>query len=385
MNRHRNFLLAPVLAVLLLGLTAPAEAQDKAATPPPQPDGFTVGGFTFKLGGRIKLDVIRDFKPIGNEDSFVTQTIPVDDSEGTNSNVHAKESRLNLDVRGQYEGREVRMFVEGDFYGTSSAFRLRHAYGSYGGLTAGQTWSTFMDEDNLPGTIDFESPTAFASIRQAQVRWTQKIASAVTWYASVEDNKSSIVVPTGVPGKAEYPMPDLVTKFRWDGGGGHVSASAFLGAARFRPTEGESDTVQLWGSMVSAKFTTVGRDNIYGVFSFGEGIGRYRGGTTAIPDADGKLHPVGVNAFMGGYEHYWTDRLSSNAVYSDGEAWDESFYTESISKQLTYAAFNVIYWFIPGRAWTGVEYLYGRREVFGPEGLDGTAHRVQYAVRFNLP
>ena len=69
------------------------------------------------------------------------------------------------------------MFVETDFYGTSSALRLRHAYGSFGGLLAGQTWSTFVDEDNMPSTIDFEAPMAFASIRQAQVRWTQKIAS----------------------------------------------------------------------------------------------------------------------------------------------------------------------------------------------------------------
>jgi hypothetical protein len=384
MHRHSAYLL-PAVAVLLLGLASPAAAQDKTATPPPQPDGFRVGGFTFRPGGRIKLDIIRDFRPIGNEDAFDTRTIPVDGSEGTNSNVHAKESRLNLDVRGQYEGREVRMFVEGDFYGTGSAFRLRHAYGSYGGLLAGQTWSTFVDEDNFPGTIDFESPTAFASIRQAQLRWTQKLAPAVTWYAAVEDNKSTIVPPDDRPGKAEYPMPDFVTKFRYDVPKGHVSAAAFLGAARFRPAEGDTDTVSLWGSMVSARFTTVGRDSIYGVFTFGEGIGRYRGGNAAIADDLGQLQPVGINAYMGGYEHYWTDRLSSNAVYSDGEGWDQAYYDESVNKQLTYAAVNVLYWFIPGRAWSGVEYLYGRREVYGSEGLDGTAHRVQFAVRFNLP
>ena len=121
-----------------------------------------MGAFTFKPGGRIKLDVIRDFKPIGSEDSFDTRTIPVDGSEGTNSNIHAKETRLNLDIRGMAEERELRMFLETDFYGTSSALRLRHAYGSWGGLLAGQTWSTFVDEDNMPRTIDFESPTAFA-------------------------------------------------------------------------------------------------------------------------------------------------------------------------------------------------------------------------------
>ncbi len=160
-----------VWAAVLLCAIGSANAQE------PKPDGFTVGGFVFKPGGRIKLDIIRDFDPISSEDSFDPRTIPVDGSEGGNSSIHARESRLFLDIRGPIEGQELRMYVETDFYGSSSALRLRHAYGSYGGLLAGQTWSTFVDDDNFPNTIDFESPMAFPSIRQAQVRWTQKLSA----------------------------------------------------------------------------------------------------------------------------------------------------------------------------------------------------------------
>jgi hypothetical protein len=344
-----------------------------------------MGAFVFKPGGRVKLDVIRDFKPIGSEDSFDTRAILVDGSDGTNSNIHAKETRLNLDIRGMAREQELRMFIETDFYGTSSALRLRHAYGSYGGLLAGQTWTTFMDDDNLPRTIDFESPTAFAQIRQAQARWTQKLGTVVTWSAAVEDNKSAIIVPANIPGKPEYPMPDLVTRFRFGVPSGHVTTSAFIGQARFRPTEGDTDSVTLWGSMASAKVTPFGRDSVYGVFTFGEGIGRYRGGTTAVPDENGRLHAVGGVAFMGGYEHFWKDRWSTNAVYSIADTSDEPFYTSAVNKKLTYGAVNLLYWFLDDRAWTGVEYLYGHREVFGDGDPSGDAHRVQYAVRFNLP
>jgi hypothetical protein len=344
-----------------------------------------MGDFVFKPGGRVKLDVIRDFQPIGSEDSFDTRTIRVDDSDGTNSNIHAKETRLNLDIRGMADGRELRMFIETDFYGSSSVLRLRHAYGNYGGLLAGQTWTTFMDDDNLPRTIDFESPTAFAQIRQAQARWTQKLGPAITWSSSVEDNKSSIVIPNGVAGKAEYPMPDVVTRFRFGLPRGHVTTSAFVGKARFRPTEGDADSVSLWGTMGSLKFTTIGRDTAYGVFTVGEGIGRYRGGTTAVPDDTGTLHAVGGTAFMGGYEHFWTERWSSNGVYSVADTYDQPYYNASINKRLTYSAINLLYWFLGDRAWTGVEYLYGHREVFGGGSDNGSAHRVQYAVRFNLP
>ena len=121
------------------------------------------------------------------------------------------------------------------------------------------------------------------------------------------------------------------------------------------------------------------------MFTIGEGIGRYRGGTTAIPDDTGALHAVGGSAFMGGYEHFWDERWSTNAVYSVTDTWDQDFYTTSVTKRLNYGAVNLLYWFLPGRAWTGVEYIYGKRKVFGPDEPFGTAHRVQFAVRFNLP
>jgi hypothetical protein len=366
------------------GADKPEQKEEQVPDKPPS-DGFRMGAFVFKPGGRVKLDVIRDFKPIGSEDTFDTRTIPVDGSEGTNSNVHAKETRLSLDIRGVADDRELRMFIETDFYGSSSVLRLRHAYGSYGGLLAGQTWSTFMDDDNLPRTIDFESPTAFAQVRQAQARWTQKLNTMITWSAAVEDNKSAITIPSLIPGKAEYPMPDLVTRFRFDLPGGHFTTAAFLGQASFRPANADPDTVTLWGTMGSAKFTTFGKDYIYGVFTVGEGIGRYRGGITAVPDDNGELQAVGGTAFMGGYEHFWNERWSTNGVFSVANTNDEPFYGPAVNRQLTYGAINLLYWFLGDRAWTGVEYIYGRREVFGGGEDNGTAHRVQYAVRFNLP
>ena len=346
-------------------------------------DGFKVGGFVFKPGGRIKLDIIRDFSAITSEDSFDTRTIAVDGSDGSNSNLHAKETRLSIDIRGPVEGKELKMYVETDFYGSSSVLRLRQAYGSYGGLLAGQAWSTFVDESNFPTTIDFEAPTAFPQVRQAQARWTSKLGAKGSWSVAVEDNKSSIQIPTAIEGKAEYPMPDLVTNFRYVASRWHGQASFFLGEARFRPKEGNNDDVTLWGGLLSAKTKTFGRDNVYGQYTFGDGVGRYRGGVTAVPDANNQLHAVGLNAFMGGYEHFWSSRYSSNLVYSVVTAPDKSFYPDTFNKRLDYGAVNLLYWFLPDRAWVGVEYLYGRREVMG--GDTGTAHRLQFAIRFNLP
>ena len=97
----------------------------------------------------------------------------------------------------------------------AAVLRLRHAYGSYGGLLAGQTWSTVVDENNMPGTIDFESPMAFPSIRQAQVRWTQKLGPSVSWSVAVEDNKSSITPPDDArQGRVSDAGPDHASPLR---------------------------------------------------------------------------------------------------------------------------------------------------------------------------
>ena len=188
-----------VAATVLLFAIGSADAQTPAAQP--EFDGFKIGSFTFKPGGRIKLDVIRDFDPITSEDSFDPRTIPVDGSEGTNSQLHARETRLTLDMRGPVEGSELRMYVETDFYGSGNVLRLRQAFGSYKGLMAGQAWSTFVDDANFPNTIDFESPMAFPSIRQAQARFTAKLGANASWSVAVEDNKSSITDTGGRPGQ----------------------------------------------------------------------------------------------------------------------------------------------------------------------------------------
>ena len=356
------------------------------AQPAKPPDGFKVGDFTFKPGGRIKLDVIRDFNPIGNEDSFVVQTIPIDGGKRTNSNLIAKETRLNIDIRGPAEGHELRMFIEGDFYGSGTTFRLRHAYGVWRGLLAGQTWSTFVDEDNLPRTIDFEAPTAFAQIRVAQLRYTKTFGSFI-WAAAVEDNKSAIIVPDNIPGQAEFPAPNFATRFRYTRSNGHIQASAFTGASRFRPSAPpqDPDTVALWGTALSINFTTWGRDTAYGVLTYGPGVGGYRSGITAVPDEIGRLQAVPVSAYMAGYEHFWAEKWSSNAVASSGFVPEEPFYTSDLNRQLDYLSANLLYWFLGDRAWMGVEFLYGKREVFGPGPNSAIAHRLQYGVRFNLP
>ncbi len=99
-------------------------------------------------------------------------------------------------------------------------------------------WSIFVDDNNFPNTIDFESPMAFPSIRQAQVRWTTKFGAGASWSMAVEDNKSTIDAETGGrarQGRVLDARPDHAIS-NSSGGAATRSSPAFsAGGASARP------------------------------------------------------------------------------------------------------------------------------------------------------
>lgn len=350
-------------------------------TAPGKGIAWKFGDTTVKFGGYVKVDLIHDFDAIGSTDTFDPRTIPTDGSDGRNTRMHARQSRLNLDVRMPSASDELRLFVEGDFFGDGNAFRLRHAYGAMGSLLAGQTWTSFMDEDGMPETLDFESPIGFPQTRQAQVRWTKKLDCGDSFAFSIEDPASKIVEPTTVPGESEEVLPDITANYIWKNSRGHVQFSAFGGMSSFQPDTGSNDSVLIWGLNLSTKIATWGDDNTILQFTYGDGVGRYRGGITAAPDANGDLEAVPTTAVMASYQHFWSKNYRSTAMYSwaSGDLPDGTPVTTP--ERLDYFAANLI-WQFDERAWTGVEYLYGSNETF--DDADGDASRVQFSVRFNL-
>ncbi len=141
-------------------LEARQSERDAVGGDEPTSQNVTVGDFpgslklpksdlSFKIGGYVKLDFIHDLDFIPSGDTFVQTQIPVDGTSDAQrsgeTRLTARQSRINLDVRAPTQLGQFRAFTEGDFFGSSSSFQLRHAFGELGHLLAGQTWSTFMD------------------------------------------------------------------------------------------------------------------------------------------------------------------------------------------------------------------------------------------------
>jgi len=383
-----------VSAALCSSLAAPqataqepaAPAQDLTVTSVPTAPGkgvaWKMGDTTLKVGGYVKLDLIHDFDAIDSTDSFDPRTIPTDDTDGANTRLHARQSRLNLELRGPSSTDPYRVFVEGDFFSTNNGFRLRHAYFEMGRVLGGQTWTTFMDEDGMPETLDFESPIGFPQIRQAQARYTKKLDNGDSYAFSIEDPASSVIAPAGDPGVSEELLPDLVARYIWKTGErGHVQASAFGGVSSFNPDDGTTENVPLWGLNLSTKLATFDQDSAILQLTYGDGVGRYRGGVTAAPDSGGNLEAVTTMALLASYEHHWSKEYRSTVMYSWAAGDLPSGAPATASEELQYAAANII-WQFSDRAWTGFEYLYGTNETF--DGSFGDAHRIQFSLKLSL-
>lgn len=392
---------ALVLACCLQAADSPprevAPQQPPPQTPPPPqapPDGGLLqkGSFpgsyllpgtevSVKVGGYIKVDVIHDFNAIADDDSFDPATIPTNGQKEQNTLIQAKQTRLNLDVRTPTELGPARLFLEVDFFTNDTTLRLRHAYATLGGLLVGQTWSTFMDEDAMPPTLDFEQPIAYATVRVPQVRWTQ-VLSDDTYVAFAIESPDSQIDTMPVAGTSDNPYPDLTTRFRWKFDGGHLQASAFMGWAEFRPDVGSKELALLWGFLVAGAIRTWDKDELQFQLAYGPGIGRYRSGVVAGPDANGNLQAIPALGVMVDYRHYWTPTWSTNAVYSIAHVSPSDGEGPTAVKDLQYAAINLVWDFL---SWAqgGVEYLYGTRE--DRDESRGHANRIMFSVKFLLP
>ena len=193
----------------------------------PEPDGFTVGSFVFKPGGRIKLDIIRDFDPITSEDSFDPRTIPIDGGEGGNSQVHAR--RRVCSSTSAVRSRAKSCGCMSRPTSTAAAMFFGCA------MRMGAGVACWRDRHGRPSwtTPTFPTPSTSSrrwlfhrSGRRRCVRRPSR-ATNTSWSVAVEDNKSAIQSPTGEPGKAEYPMPDVAGHFRFGGSRGHAFVSGF--------------------------------------------------------------------------------------------------------------------------------------------------------------
>jgi DcaP outer membrane protein len=348
-----------------------------------------------KIGGYFKTDFIYDLKPAGNTDSFIPSSFPIPQPiDVNNTTVSIRPTRLSLDFRVPYaKVGDVRFYLEGDLFGTNSTTpRLRHAYAQVNNFLIGQTFSNFMDPDAFPDTLDFQGPNGMVSIRNPQFRYGFALSHSTSLHISVEKPSSDVIFKTAqFSSQPEAPAPDGTIRLRTEFERGHFQvAGLFRSIGAFVTTfpNQKTDSVFGWGINASLGLKTIGRDNlIFGVAS-GHGISRYIQDTSGLgidaePASGVTTHlvatpAVGVEA---SYQHYWTKRVRSSAIYSYAAVDNTDLAAPTTYNHGTYTGANLI-WNPGGSLNLGAEFLYGW--TVEQNGQKASAPRIQFSAKYSF-
>ena len=391
-----------VALVLSTATAAPALAED--------------AGRDFEIYGFAQADFIQDFDGRLDpdwDDAFRPSKIGIDEQFGSDgqSSISVKQSRFG--VKGSMPtgegGTPLTFKFEFDLFGTGAdagqtTFRLRHAYGEWGPLLAGQTNTLFMDGDVFPNTIDYWGPAGMVFYRNVQIRYTPFKSENSHFSIAVErpgndidsGNLRLIEGFEDLQVQNDETLPDLTAQYRYGGDWGHVQVAGILRKVGFEVRETSADRWQSgsetgWGINVGSSINTIGSDKILLQFVYGEGIASYmndggmdlaptaRFDETAVTDVEAEAIPLtGVVAY---YDHYWTPKWSSSIGYSYTEVDNTNFQAADTFNKGEYASVNLLHF--PGEnLMLGGEFLYGRRT--NNDGADGDDMRFQFTVKYNF-
>lgn len=215
-----------------------AASRPDSAAGPTDPDlkGFLAIPGTdtvIRIGGYAKLDAIADSRAAGDEDQFIPSSMPVGGShrDVSNFNTHARQTRFSFEARRPTTHGNLRFYLENDFFGSSDgyAFRLRHAYGQLGNTYAGYGYSSFMDPDSLPDTLDFAGPGGAGYLLVAGIHHSFAMGRGNTLTVAAEDPETELAGASDERASVNR-LPDVTVTARMERDWGHLQPAQWHAA-----------------------------------------------------------------------------------------------------------------------------------------------------------
>lgn len=403
---------------------AQQQAAAAAAAAPAAPAGMMRSADNdFEVYGFAQADVIQDFKRVDPSWDATLRPSKIPTTEGQfgsdgQTAFSVRQSRLGVKGSGMLAGKPYEVKFEFDLYGVGgdagqTTFRLRHAYGKWGPLLAGQTNTLFMDGDLFPNVVDYWGPAGMVFVRNPQIRYT--FVDNGTWLAAVaiehpnddiDAGAIRLIDPElGTNLRGDESMPDFTAQIRYTDDWGHIQLSGLARRVGFDTVNTEDNEPKGgefgWGVMLGGVFKWDLATFRTGVV-YGNGIASYMndGGMDLAPRA--ALIPVpaifpppenpplnlllsaravpllGITAYV---DLQWTDTLSSSIGYSFTQVDNTNFQEGNAFHRGEYASANLLWSPVP-RILTGLEFLWGQRT--DNNGNKGDDLRLQFTVKVSF-
>jgi len=264
--------------------------------------------------------------------------------------------------------------------GYTNAFRprLRHAYISVGPWLFGQTWSTFMDADYGPETLDFNGPIASPFIRQAMIRYTFSAGDAGSFTVAAENGRSDAAGGTNYNTR-----PDLIARWDYSADWGGVNVRLLSNQYKVKNDAGVSASKAGNGFGISGMFKLSDNDALFAQYTDGTGLGRYMQtfNVGAVYDAtNNKILFEKGYGFVLGYQHKFADNLRTNISYNTQKTKEDAAIGFTSTGAYSGANKKLDIWFA-NVIWSplkdielGLEYAAGKRKTF--DNQEGNLSRI---------
>lgn len=344
------------------------------------PAGFRLPGTdtTLRAYGFVEAHGLHDFAQSGTPDVFTDLAYqPLDDAGGRKgrNQFTLETSRLGVEATTPTARGPLTVKVEGDLYGYAVDQRyrprLRHAYAEYAGWLVGKTWSTFMDVDDLPETVDFNGPVGAPFSRRWMVRYAWSDA-ATGWALALaaEDPRDQSGGASADPHR-----PQFVVRIDRSGERGAFNLRLLAHEKRSATTVRQGYGVAAGGrfkaserDLLMAQYTRVDGDidQLYGANGY------------AIDAATGAIAFDRGEGLVLGYTRTFSEQLRGSLVFGANRGTRAAL---ADNRRVAEGFANLV-WTPVRNVDLGVEYIHGRRRTF--DGAAGTLSRLDFMARLSF-
>lgn len=400
---YRTLLRRVVVACALLGIvTGTAAAQGAASqdtTLRLEIFGFAQGdiGFDFARMDPNWFDVVRPTKLPSTPDEF-----------GKNGHfwASARQTRFGVRAAKLTDYGDVKAVFDFDLFGVGidagqTTIRLRHAYGSFQHIYAGQLETPFMDLDVFPNILDYWGPSGMIFFRNVMLQYRP---------IETKDGRQQVQIALERPGASgdagdyagrielanvipHFPWPDISASYRYAWSRGHVKVAGIWREIRWDQVP--TDTFDLsghatgWGATLSGNFK-VYNDVLRWQAVYGEGIQNYFNDapvdigvvnqlTNLRTPITGEALPIFGAVLYD--DHAWNDHFSTAIGWSMTNIDNSDAQSANAFHNGQYASTNLL-WTPTSNFMMGGEVQYARRSNFTNDFTFNQV-KLQFSVKYS--
>ena len=356
--------------------------------------------FALGVGGYVNLRTSYDFKGAVDDIDFVPYKIPIYATYANRQRIMMDATTSRIFTKAVVNSPKlgpVLAYVDMDFRGGaqfSYAPRLRSAYVSLLGFTAGRDVTTFCDLQAAPTTVDFQGPNAYNFNFATMLRYEHSLLQDhLTLGLALE-----MPVVSGTYGENFLPIsqrvPDIPMYVEYSWGRecrSHVRASAVLrNMYLHNAVKGENTSLFGWGVQLSGRMAVCDMVTLFFNGIYGKGITPYIQDLTGSgldftpnPKDTTQIQTTPMWAVQGAAQvDIIPSLLSVSGGYSVARVDKENgFYSADEYRRGTYIFGNVFY-HVTDNFTLAAEYLYGGRK--NMDTMKGSANRISIMMQYNF-